>query len=256
MMRPSVLLIALGLSIANGMEEIKEASMIETAAKAARASGGSYTISASALKSKVKAEAEKVEKFRAQAASYGMAEMMSSMDSMTEADRLNDMSALIMQKEGEQSGEDMGKSLAPEARNSLVQLQRLFTTSTAKLLEALSTTESINKPASIHNPNRDSKLKEDLRPMQDIMGPLMSHIQVSNDKHPELKPFTKQVSSMMSLFEQKALNELMSSNLPQLQEFKRESFAHYTPEHKAQIEDVCDMIGGTDLLTVLRDPNL
>merc|ERR1719324_675475 len=180
---------------------------------------------------------------------------MREMESMTEADRLRDMSAMIMHKEGERSGEEIIKGLQPMARNALAQLQRLFTTSTAQLLETLSTTDSVNKPGGI-DPTHKQKLKKDLEPISQLMGPLMSHIEVSNEKHPELKPFTKQVGSMMSLFEEKALNELFQTNLPELQEFKRETFVNYTPEHKAQLEEVCEYIGANNLLTVLRDPSL
>jgi len=272
-MRFAVLIVALAIGAASGAEEIKDASLLETAAKGtsmgeisdaslletaaktARATGGSYTVSASALKARVKAESEKVEKFRAESGNYGMAHVMKEMESMTEADRLKDMAAMVLHKEGEKSGEEIIKGLNPQARQSLAQLQRLFTTSTAQLLDTLSTTDSVNKPGGM-DPTRAERLKKDLAPIGQLMHPLMSHIELANDKHPELKPFTKQVGTMMSLFEEKALNELFQTNLPELQEFKRETFVNYTPEHKAQLEEVCEYIGANDLLTVLRDPNL
>merc|ERR1719197_508745 len=119
MMRFSVLLLALAFggeiqdaslletATKTTMGEINDASLLETAAKKAWETGGSYTVSASALKARVKAESEKVEKFRSEAGSYGMATIMGEMESMTEADRLMDMGAMIMHKEGEQSGEEI-----------------------------------------------------------------------------------------------------------------------------------------------------
>merc|ERR1719171_2146165 len=249
-MRSAVLLAALAL--AHGVEEIKDSSMLETAAKNARATGGSYTVSAAALKQRVKAEAEKA---GAAAGSYSMSDALKEISSMTQADRLNDMAAMILPKEGEKTGEELVKALSPEGRANLAELQSLFTTSTAQMLEKLSTTESVLKPKSV-DPKHAERVKEDMKPIEGIMAPLMSHIELVDQKHAELKPFTSQVTTMMSLFEQKALNELFSSNLPQLQEFKKESFATYTPEHKAQIEDVCEMLGFDDMLTVLRDPSL
>merc|ERR1719230_1181156 len=105
MMRFSVLLVALAIGSTSGAEEVKDASLLETgkasttmgeitdaslletAAKKARETGGSYTVSASALKARVKAESEKVERFRAEASSYSLSQMMSDMSTMTDADR-------------------------------------------------------------------------------------------------------------------------------------------------------------------------
>merc|ERR1719231_2179128 len=151
MMRFSVLLVALAIGSTSGAEEVKDASLLETgkakttmgeitdaslletAAKQARETGGSYTISASALKARVKAEAEKVEKARAAAGSYSMSDALKEISSMTEADRLNDMAAMILPKEDEKTGEELVKSLSPEARSHLAELQSLFTTSTAQM---------------------------------------------------------------------------------------------------------------------------
>merc|ERR1719313_1113925 len=130
------------------------------------------------------------------------------------------MAAMILPKEGEKTGEELVNTLSPEGRQHLAELQSLFTTSTAQMLEKLSTTESVLRPKSV-DPKHADRVKEDMKPIEGIMAPLMSNIQVANDKHPELKPFTSQVTTMMSLFEQKALNELFSSNLPQLQSSRK-----------------------------------
>merc|ERR1719217_2058153 len=86
-----------------------------------------------------------------------------------------DMGHMVMNKDGEKSGEEIIKSLDAKARGSLVKMQELFTGTMANLLQHLSTTDAINTPGGLDK-NHSAKLKKELAPVKDIMKPLMSHI--------------------------------------------------------------------------------
>jgi len=230
-------------------------SALITAVLVTSAQAATYTVSASALKAKVKAEADKVEKYRQAAQGQSIADLHQEGEAMTTAQRLEDMASLIGQ-ESATSGTDMIKVLDTEARESLASLQQMWISHTVTLLDKIGQWDT-NKDKRAHvDPAAAKRNHDSLAEIGMITAPFQSHLEKLEAKHPALSPFTKKIGQFSSFFQEKTLQELMSTNLPQLIEFKQQSFANYTPQHKAQIEDVCDMIGATDLLTVLRDPTL
>merc|ERR1719502_2425172 len=100
-------------------------------------SNQTYTISASALKAKVQAEAEKVENYRIQSSqANSMASIMSHANSMTQSARLQEMAGLI---EGKDKGTEMIKSLSAEAKEALSGLQKMWLDVTASSMEKFAT---------------------------------------------------------------------------------------------------------------------
>jgi hypothetical protein len=215
--------------------------------------GQTYTISASALKAKVKAEADKVEKARVDAQSGTLADMMTHHDSMTQAQRLEEMAALIG-KDSETSGADMIKALSEEAREHLANIQKTFTTGVSSMLEQVSHIED-KMPSKGVDPAKDQERSDALAPLEAVMAPLKALINSAEMSHPMLKPWTSKVTQFSSFFEQDSLQDMLGSPLKDLQKYKTE-FHTYTDDHKTQVEDFLEMMSFNDMLTVLRSPEL
>merc|ERR1719440_747161 len=181
--------------------------------------------------------------------------MMNSLDGMTHRDRLNEMAALVTDEQN--NGKEMIKNLAPGAREALSKMQHLLGKVTGGILGHLGDVEDKHPFHGIHalDPVKAKKRSQAFSKIDEIMMPLMKHIDDSDRDFPELKLFSSKVAKVANLFDKENIEEMLRSPLKELQEYKTD-FKTYTPEHQGQIEDFAEMMGFDDLLTVLRSPEL
>jgi hypothetical protein len=262
MMKIAIFILTLGSAAAVelGASELAELSnmkvtdaMREQARKEGfQKSNQTYTISASALKAKVQAEAEKVENYRIQSSqANSMASIMSQANSMTQSARLQEMAGLI---EGKEKGTEMIKSLSAEAKEALAGLQKMWLDVTANTMEKVATAEAaLPKGVEAMDPEKENANKGAFMPVEEIVTPFMNHLKALQTSFPELNPWTEKVEGFSSFLQKDSLESMFGSNLPGFRKYKQE-FQGYKKEHQEQILDFMEMFQMDDILTVLQSP--
>merc|ERR1719160_624093 len=216
-------------------------------------SNQTYTISASALKAKVQAEAQKIENARIQSnQASSMSAIMSQANSMTQAARLQEMAVLV--EGGKEKGTEMIKTLSEEAKEALSGLQKMWLDVTASTLEKVATIEAaLPKGVEAMDPEKENAHKGAFMPIEEIVNPFMNHIKALQTSFPELNPWTQKVQTFSSFMQKDSLEEMFGSNLPGFRKYKKE-FQTYKKDHQEQILDFMEMFGMDDILTVLQSP--
>merc|ERR1719160_1161593 len=199
------------------------------------------------------AEAAKVEKARLES-QVSMQDQLKQAASMTQAQRLEEMAALIDKEEHGTTGEEMIKTLTAEAREALASLQHKFVAHNINALEKIG---AVDIPMGVKalDPAHDKAAKEGLSLVQEVTAPFKMHLGELDRKFPMLKPWTGKVNQFASFFEQETLNELFESPVKDLVKYKR-VHETFTKEHQEQVENFLEMSDMDDLLTVLRSPEL
>jgi len=211
--------------------------------------GQTYTVSASALKAKVAAEAKKVEKAQSSHQSIGM--MMSQASTMTQSARLGEMAGLI---EGKDKGASMIKSLSADAKDALAGLQKMWLDVTARTLEGIATAQdNLPRGVAAMDPEKEHAHKGAFMQVEAITNPFMNHLKALQKSFPELNPWTEKVDSMSSFFQKDSLEEMFGSMLPGFRKYKKE-FSTYKKAHQEHILDFMEMAEMDDILTVLQSP--
>merc|ERR1719160_1439454 len=216
-------------------------------------SNQTYTISASALKAKVQAEAQKIENARIQSnQASSMSAIMSQANSMTQAARLQEMAVLV--EGGKEKGTEMIKSLSEEAKEALSGLQKMWLDVTVNTMEKVATIEAaLPKGVEAMDPEKENANKGAFMPVEEIVTPFMNHLKALQTSFPELNPWTEKVQGFSSFLQKDSLESMFGSNLPGFRKYKQE-FQGYKKEHQEQILDFMEMFQMDDILTVLQSP--
>jgi len=262
-MKAAVLILALATGAsaveldAAALAKLSNTKVTDAMREQARKQGGQikksdqkYTITASALKAKVQAEAQKVENYRIQS-SQSMSQLMEHASSMTQAARLQEMAGLI---EGKEKGTEMIKSFSADAKVALSGLQKMWLDVTAKTLEKVGTIQaSLPRGVEAMDPEKENAHIGAFMPIEEIVTPFMNHLKAMQTSFPELNPFTEKVQGMSSFLQKDSLEGMSGSNIPNFRKYKKE-FQGYKKDHQDQILDFMELFQMDDVLTVLQSP--
>lgn len=211
-------------------------------------SAAAAEMNAATLKAKVQAEAQKVENLRLQS-SQSMTSLMEQANTMTQAARLQDMAVLI---EGKDKGSEMIKTLSPEAKDALAGLQKMWMDVSTSTMEKVATIDAA-LPRGVEAMEKQNAHVGAFVEIEKIVTPFTNHLKALETSHPELQPWTQQVTTFSSFLQNDSLEEAFGSNVPAFKQYKKE-FTGYKKEHQEKILDFMELFAMDDILTVLQSP--